>query len=88
MLSSSHVRVFYSKRRWRTNSSLVHELKILTSKKVDCLLLFPKILSLDIKSCTFLSIGASEGETPSSQQMESGFYTNVRAYLDTATVKL
>ena len=24
MLSSSHVRVFYSKRRWRTNSSLVH----------------------------------------------------------------
>ena len=25
MLSSSHVCVFYSKRRWRTNSSLVHE---------------------------------------------------------------
>ena len=48
----------------------------------------PKILSLDIKSCTFLGIGASEGETPSGQRMESGLYTNVQAYLDTATVKL
>ena len=40
----------------------------------------PKILGLDVKSCTFFGIGASEGETLSSQRLESGFYTKVWAY--------
>ena len=50
-------------------------------KKVDLFAFVPNILSLDVKSCTFLGIGASEGETLSSQRLESGFYTDVRAYL-------
>ena len=55
------------------------EFKILTSKKLIAFV--SKILGLDVKSCAFLSIGASEGETLSSQQLEGGFYTNVWAYL-------
>ena len=58
------------------------ELKILTSKKVDCLLLsLPEILGLDVKSCTVLSIGTPEGEALPCQRLESGFDTHVRAYL-------
>jgi len=41
----------------------------------------PEVLSLDVKSCTFLGIGASEGEALSSQWLECGFNTDVRAYL-------
>ena len=41
----------------------------------------PKILTLDVKSCNFLGIGASEGETLSNQRLESGFYTDVWTYL-------
>ena len=41
----------------------------------------PEILGLDVKSCAFLSIGASEGESLSSQRLESGFDTNIWAYL-------
>ena len=41
----------------------------------------PEILGLDVKSCAFLSIGASEGEALSRQRLESGFDTHVWAYL-------
>ena len=41
----------------------------------------PEVLNLDVKSCTFLGIGASEGEALSGQWLECGFNTDVRAYL-------
>ena len=39
----------------------------------------PEILGFDVESCAFLSICASERESLSSQQLESGFDTNVGA---------
>ena len=40
-----------------------------------------EILGFDVESCAFLSICATERESLSSQQLESGFDTNVGAYL-------
>jgi len=41
----------------------------------------PDVLSLDVKSCTFVGIGASKGEALSSQWLECGLNTDVWAYL-------
>ena len=41
----------------------------------------PEILGLDVKSCAFLSICASERECLSGQWLESRFDTNIGAYL-------
>ena len=41
----------------------------------------PEVLSLDVKSCAFLGIGASKGEALSGQWLECGFGTDIPAYL-------